>query len=673
MCAARSAPSGADHLGSAQGHAVPQWRRAGALQLWHADRLGLPERGDGAKSQIALSPSQTRYNAFLHGEYQLSDAVTLFAEGLYARTHTSEASNYLQDVGSALQYTIYRDNAYLPASVAALMDANKITSFTVGKFEGDLPLSVLDSKIDAYHALAGLKGSIGSKWNWDVSYNYGRSDQRLAQNNLTSNRQLYASTDAVVNPANGQLVCRSTLSGMDAGCVPRNIMGPGTASDAITNYIIGNSVAKLKLQEHVAAANISGDLGSRFALAAPISVAAGLEYRKELGTQTVDATSAAISDGTGLRGFPSALQGKVGAWRTFNPQPFTGSYDIKEGYLELGVPLLRNVAFARSLDLNGAVRHAIYSQSGGVTTWKLGGVWDVNGAVRLRGTLSQDIRGPNLLELFNPGGQTLNNLTYQGRSVQSQNITSGNVNLRPEVARTFRRRRGAQARFPARLPDVGRLLPHPHQGRDRHADRAAGARPVRGGQCGAVPAVHRDLGGDAGGAQQDAQSERGARGGHRHGAGLSSPDRGRAAAIAPAGQPWAEQPDPGPGSPTVQLLGSTTTPKWSGVFQANYSTSAFSVFAQERMIGKAKLDPNLVDGVDISYADNTTPAVFYTDVTLTYNLKTAHKTQFYLTVNNLFDRDPPRSPPQVTSFAMAASSAYDQIGRYFTMGARMSF
>jgi outer membrane receptor protein involved in Fe transport len=128
-----------------------------------------------------------------------------------------------------------------------------------------------------------------------------------------------------------------------------------------------------------------------------------------------------------------------------------------------------------------------------------------------------------------------------------------------------------------------------------------------------------------------------------------------------------------PGSPTVQLLGSTTTPKWSGVFQANYSTSACSIFAQERMIGKAKLDPNLVDGVDISYADNTTPAVFYTDVTLTYNLKTARKTQFYLTVNNLFDRDPPRSPPQVTSFAMAASSAYDQIGRYFTMGARMSF
>lgn len=629
--------------------------------------------GDGAKSQIALSPSQTRYNAFLHGEYQLSDAVTLFAEGLYARTHTSEASNYLQDVGSALQYTIYRDNAYLPASVAALMDANKITSFTVGKFEGDLPLSVLDSKIDAYHALAGLKGSIGSKWNWDVSYNYGRSDQRLAQNNLTSNRQLYASTDAVVNPANGQIVCRSTLSGMDAGCVPRNIMGPGTASDAVTNYIIGNSVAKLKLQEHVAAANISGDLGSRFALAAPISVAAGLEYRKELGTQTVDATSAAISDGTGLRGFPSALQGKVGAWRTFNPQPFTGSYDIKEGYLELGVPLLRNVAFARSLDLNGAVRHAIYSQSGGVTTWKLGGVWDVNGAVRLRGTLSQDIRGPNLLELFNPGGQTLNNLTYQGRSVQSQNITSGNVNLRPEVARTFT---GGAVLKPDFLPGfqmsvdyyrihikdaIGTLTEQ--QVLDQCAagnaalcqlftvtsagtlvvrNKTLNLSVVRVAGVDMELAYHRQIG--AGQLQLRLLANHG----------LSNQTQA-------------------PGSPTVQLLGSTTTPKWSGVFQANYSTSAFSIFAQERMIGKAKLDPNLVDGGDISYADNTTPAVFYTDVTLTYNLKTAHKTQFYLTVNNLFDRDPPRSPPQVTSFAMAASSAYDQIGRYFTMGARMSF
>ncbi|KAH2824564.1 hypothetical protein KXV85_000607, partial [Aspergillus fumigatus] len=153
--------------------------------------------GDGARAQVALSPGQTRYNGFVHGEYELSDKVTLFAEGLYARTHTIQAANYLQNVGSALQYTIYRDNAYLPAAVAALMDANRITSFTVGRFEGDLPISVLDSRIDTYHGLAGLKGSLSDRWKWDISYNYGRSDQRLAQNNLSRNRALYASADAV--------------------------------------------------------------------------------------------------------------------------------------------------------------------------------------------------------------------------------------------------------------------------------------------------------------------------------------------------------------------------------------------------------------------------------------------------------------------------------------------
>ncbi|MBB4153981.1 hypothetical protein GGQ80_001887 [Sphingomonas jinjuensis] len=47
--------------------------------------------------------------------------------------------------------------------------------------------------------------------------------------------------------------------------------------------------------------------------------------------------------------------------------------------------------------------------------------------------------------------------------------------------------------------------------------------------------------------------------------------------------------------------------------------------------------------------------------------------QVYLSIANLFDRAPPLSPPPVTTFTTAASSAYDPIGRYFTAGFRMSF
>lgn len=45
----------------------------------------------------------------------------------------------------------------------------------------------------------------------------------------------------------------------------------------------------------------------------------------------------------------------------------------------------------------------------------------------------------------------------------------------------------------------------------------------------------------------------------------------------------------------------------------------------------------------------------------------------FLSIANLFDKAPPISPPPVTTFTTAASSAYDPIGRYFTAGLRVTF
>lgn len=108
------------------------------------------------------------------------------------------------------------------------------------------------------------------------------------------------------------------------------------------------------------------------------------------------------------------------------------------------------------------------------------------------------------------------------------------------------------------------------------------------------------------------------------------------------------------------------------MLQATYAVDAFSLFVQERFISAAKLDATRVEGIDIN--DNSTPAVFYTNVTGTYNLALGGgKQQIYVSVANLFDRAPPLSPPPVTTFTTAASSAYDPIGRYITAGVRMSF
>src|SRR3546814_10301145 len=60
----------------------------------------------------------------------------------------------------------------------------------------------------------------------------------------------------------------------------------------------------------------------------------------------------------------------------------TGKYNVKEFFGEVLVPLLRDSALGRSLDLNAAVRRTDYSTSGPVTTWKAGLTWDITDDLR---------------------------------------------------------------------------------------------------------------------------------------------------------------------------------------------------------------------------------------------------------------------------------------------------
>ena len=627
--------------------------------------------GDGARANIGLQPTQERYNGFARAEFDISPAFTLFAEGLYARSHTNQGAFVSQNVGSNAAYTIYRDNAYLPADILARMIAANVQSFQLGRFEGELPLVENESTIDVYHASVGARGDLGGTWKWDASYNFGQSDQELRSNNLTIARNLYASADAVRNTA-GQIVCRSTLAGLDAGCTPRNLFGPQAPNQAITDYVTGDNVLNLRLRQQVIAANIRGDLGENIQLAGPIAVAAGVEYRKETARQTTDALSPTRIDFTGIRGGPAALNGRQGPYRFFNPLPFSGEYDIREGYIEVAIPVLKDSAIAQSLDLNGAIRYADYSTSGGVTTWKLGGSWQVNDAVRFRGTWSQDIRAPNLLELFNPATQLNGNVVYRGVTTPQVNFATGNPNLKPERARTLTFGGvyqpgwlpGFQASvdyYKIKLKDAITTLAE-----QRVVDECAAGNQTQCANITVLPSGSLSI------LRPNLNLAEQTVAGIDFELGYKTEFAGGDLNVRLIGNHATRNDSQTPGSPVREGLGETITPKWSGVLQANWSNEAFSLFVQERFIGTAKLDATRIEGIDIN--DNTTPAVFYTNVTATYNLNLGGgKQQIYVSVANLFDRDPPLSPPPVTTFTTAASSAYDPIGRYITAGVRVSF
>src|SRR6478735_2203627 len=129
----------------------------------------------------------------------------------------------------------------------------------------------------------------------------------MAKTGMSVDRNDVAAADAV--RSGGQIVCRSTLAGLDPGCTPRNLFGVQPVNQAISDYVTDDSFLNLRLRQQVYTANIRGDLGDDFQIAGPIAVAAGIEYREESPYQTVDAISPTKNEFTGIRGAPAATNG----------------------------------------------------------------------------------------------------------------------------------------------------------------------------------------------------------------------------------------------------------------------------------------------------------------------------------------------------------------------------
>ncbi len=316
------------------------------------------------------------------------------------------------------------------------MTANNIATFNLGRAFGDVGNGFAESTTKTYRAVASLKGKFGdSSWGWDGYYQFGKNDLQLDVSNNVAISRMRNAIDAVRN-ASGQIVCRINADGTtandDPSCAPFNPFGRNAFSPEAKAYVTPPGFQTTAIRENVAAANTQGDL---FELpAGAVQLAGGLEWRSQKLTGSADPLS--ISD-------PS-LPGGAPGFYSFNGQALGGKIEVTEGYLETNVPILKDLSFARAVELNGAVRRTHYSMSSpstdenslSVTTWKAGATWEVIPEVRFRATKSRDIRAPNLSELFGPtttgGGGVIDPVS--SRQLNPQQISGSNPDLVPEVA-----------------------------------------------------------------------------------------------------------------------------------------------------------------------------------------------------------------------------------------------
>lgn len=355
-------------------------------------------------------------NVFARTSYDVADNINLYAQFMYGRSHVDTLTTPYYQYGGL---TIQRDNAFLPASVRAAMDANGVTSLTVGTWNQAIGALRYKTEKQLYRYTLGGRGNfdlLGSNWTWAAYATRNKSDfsQDYSAPIMANYRR---AIDAVTGP-NNVPVCRSTLTNPNDGCSPFNILGTGVASSSGLNYVMGVARMKGWVTQDILAASFNGEPMTTWA--GPVSVAFGVEHRREK-----------------ENGWSDPISQARGYWAG-NYQPLVGSYNVTEAFLETVVPILKDSSFGKSLELNAAIRHAHYSTAGGVTPWKLGLTYTPVDDLTLRATRSRDIRAGSLSTLFQPG-QVLTQALFNpwtGTTQTTQYTTIGNPQIAPEKADT---------------------------------------------------------------------------------------------------------------------------------------------------------------------------------------------------------------------------------------------
>jgi iron complex outermembrane recepter protein len=288
-------------------------------------------------------------------------------------------------------------------------------------------------------------------FSWDAGYMFGRNDENDTTTGLFSVPALRQALGPSM-VSNGTPICVGTpgnAATIITGCVPLNLLGaPGTITREMLDFTSFVAHDELQYKTKSYTANLSGDM---FKLpAGMLSFAAGLEHRTEFGFDQPDAL---INSGNTTGNARTATR---------------GGYSLDEAYLELAVPVLTDMTFAKELSLSLASRYSDYSNFGTTTNSKVGLRWKPIDDLMIRGNWAEGFRAPDILALFqgvadsfppladpcsnagSGGGNLYANLTptqqanchlsgvpvggYDQGNTQIRIQVGGNVNLTPETS-----------------------------------------------------------------------------------------------------------------------------------------------------------------------------------------------------------------------------------------------
>lgn len=323
-----------------------------------------------------------RYAFLARAEYQVSPALTFYAQGQFAHSLARGQGSHPQATPfGAAGLTVPVTNPFIPADLRALLasrpDPN--ASFIYVKRVTELGPRAFTSATDTYQALVGAQGRIGGDWDYDLYYSHGNTH---ATNRTVSGAVSVSALQRLLNAADG---------GASLCTGGYNIFGPGVSSASCQAYIGRDTVTITNISQDEVAGSLSGSV---FRLpAGPVKLAVTANYRRNTYRTDPD---------------PAIQAGDIGA--VVAVQPTRGSINVAEVAGEILVPILADKPLFQSLNLGAGYRYSHYNLSGGVSTYKINFDWRVFSPLLLRGGYQKAVRAPNIGELFLPPGGVVANI-----------------------------------------------------------------------------------------------------------------------------------------------------------------------------------------------------------------------------------------------------------------------
>jgi outer membrane receptor protein involved in Fe transport len=337
-----------------------------------------------------LTTPQERTDAFLKGVYHLTSDID--ASLTYLHDKTSSGFQLGPPVwGDGVGAIVSKDNMYNPFGIDYTPTNGNIFRSRLVPM-GNRFTAIQTTTDQAAFGLHGSLSLLDQDWTWDVGYDYGHISTATSVRGLANL--------AVLNPGLGPSMliggvpsCVSTPGDpttVISGCTPWdtfNLNNPASeAVQASATSPASNSSIAIERIKHV---DISGGLINL--PAGTVQLAAGASWRSEYTSSQVDPVLLINDEGT----------------CTFSSQcsaPLHGGYSVKEAYGELFIPVLKDLPFVNSLNVDLGDRYSKFSDFGSTNNWKIGVEYKPINDLLLRGTVSQVFRAPTIGNIYSAPG-----------------------------------------------------------------------------------------------------------------------------------------------------------------------------------------------------------------------------------------------------------------------------